>query len=444
MHSMIFTDTNGAIGLGRSAGAYRLATEFRKRGKYVKVIDFMQSFKIDEIREIILRNKTKETEWIGFSSTFIAPKDFNPAESRIKIKKELENATSVGLERGVAEKLFDFIRSLGLKVLIGGSRIKYDFNDVSFINGPAESKFFPDFDFTTSTIDWQEDDYLFENEHLPIEIARGCIFKCSFCSYPLNGKKLWEFCKSPEVLRDEMLRNYDMFGTTGYMFSDDTYNDSPDKVYKLNNMFSKLPFKLEFTTYARADLIISKPETWSAMYESGLRSVFFGIESLNHQSAKSVGKGMHPDKIKEGLIWMKEKHPDVHITCGFISGLPYETEESLLETMHWLETEKCVNSYSFQVLSISQKSKIGLDPDKYGYDFDANGNWTNPYLNQKRAEEIAQMSFKSPLTGFTFYNRLRNLDYSAKEVDTIGEKNMNEITHRYINKVEKYKDDILN
>ena len=88
MHSMIFTDTNGAIGLGRSAGAYRLATEFRKRGKYVKVIDFMQSFEIDEIREIILRNKTKETEWIGFSSTFIAPKDFNPAASRIKIKKE--------------------------------------------------------------------------------------------------------------------------------------------------------------------------------------------------------------------------------------------------------------------------------------------------------------------------------------------------------------------
>ena len=112
--------------------------------------------------------------------------------------------------------------------------------------------------------------------------------------------------------------------------------------------------------------------------------------------------------------------------------------------MHWLETEKCVDSYSFQVLSISQKSKIGLDPDKYGYDFDADGNWTNPYLNQQRAEEIAQMSFKSPLTGFTFYNRLRNLDYSAKEVDTIGEKNMNEITYRYINKVEKYKDDILN
>jgi radical SAM superfamily enzyme YgiQ (UPF0313 family) len=28
---------------------------------------------------------------------------------------------------------------------------------------------------------------------LPIEIARGCIFKCKFCSYPLNGKQNLDF-----------------------------------------------------------------------------------------------------------------------------------------------------------------------------------------------------------------------------------------------------------
>ena len=38
---------------------------------------------------------------------------------------------------------------------------------------------------------------------------------------------------------------------------------------------------------------------------------------------------MHPDKVKEGLQWMKEKHPHILISCGFIAGLPYETKESL-------------------------------------------------------------------------------------------------------------------
>ena len=37
-------------------------------------------------------------------------------------------------------------------------------------------------DFTTSTIRYEDNDLIFPKEQLPIEIARGCIFKCSFCS----------------------------------------------------------------------------------------------------------------------------------------------------------------------------------------------------------------------------------------------------------------------
>ena len=32
---------------------------------------------------------------------------------------------------------------------------------------------------------------------------------------------------------------------------------------------------------------------------------FYGIESFNHKSAKAIGKGMHPDKVKQGLIDVK-------------------------------------------------------------------------------------------------------------------------------------------
>jgi len=442
MQAIIFTDVNGSIGLGRAAGAYRIASEFRKRNQKVKVIDFFTSFKLEEIKQLILRHKTKETEWIGFSSTFIAPVGFDAFASRVKIRSALEQATSIGLTYEESKDLFDFIKSLGLQTIVGGMRTKHEFNGVKYLYGPAEDHFFKDFNFNTSQIIWDHDDHIFEREHLPIEIARGCIFKCSFCSYPLNGKKLWDFCKSPKVLKEEMMRNYIDHGTEGYMFSDDTYNDSVEKISKLNDMYKTLPFNLEFSSYARADLIISKPESWDILAESGLKSVFFGIESFNHESAKSIGKGMHPDKVKEGLQWMKEKHPHILISCGFIAGLPYETKESLNSTCDWLESNNYVDSYSFQVLSISPLSKIGIDPVKYGYKFNEQG-WYNDNMTAAEAEKIASRSMKNTLNGFTFYNRLRNLNYNPEEVKRLDDSYQEQINSRKYNKIKEYKNAVL-
>ena len=150
------------------------------------------------------------------------------------------------------------------------------------MSGEGEHYFNKDFDFTTSKINWQKKHFINEREHLPIEIARGCIFKCKFCNYFLNGKKLWDFVKSPETLYDEMSSNFDKFGTTGYMYSDDTYNDSTEKIRVLKEQcYDKLPFNVEFSTYARADLIISNPEQLDILMESGLKAVLFGIETFN-------------------------------------------------------------------------------------------------------------------------------------------------------------------
>lgn len=437
MQAIIFTDVNGSIGLGRAAGAYRIASDFRLRNQKVKVVDFFTSFSLDQVKEIILKYRTKETEWIGFSSTFMAPKNFDVFSNRVKIRAELERGTSIGLDRSDAEELFSFIRSYNMEILIGGMRTKHEFDNVTYIYGPAEEKFTKDFNFNKSQIIWDDSDYIFDQEHLPIEIARGCIFKCSFCSYPLNGKKLWDFCKSPDVLKEEMMRNYINYGTEGYMFSDDTYNDSVEKISKLNDMYKTLPFDLEFSAYARADLILSKPDSWDILAESGLKSVFFGIESFNHKAAKTVGKGMDPNKIKDGLHWMKEKHPNILISCGFIAGLPFETQDSLHSTIDWLDNTNAIDSYSFQVLSISPKSKIGINPERYGYEFNQAG-WYNNLMTEEQATNIASKSMNNTINSFTFYNRLRNLNYSYNEIKNITDKSKSDIMERYYAKCREY------
>ena len=52
---------------------------------------------------------------------------------------------------------------------------------------------YPYLSFNTSTIQWHHNDIIFPNEHLPIEISRGCRFRCSFCAYKLNGKIIEDF-----------------------------------------------------------------------------------------------------------------------------------------------------------------------------------------------------------------------------------------------------------
>jgi radical SAM superfamily enzyme YgiQ (UPF0313 family) len=370
------------------------------------------------------------------------PRDFDPYGGRTVIRQASDATSSLGMPVDEAQDLVDFITGLGLTVLIGGTKSRNELKNVKWIHGNAEEKLFKDFDFTNSKIVYQENDHIFQGEHLPLEIARGCIFKCKFCSYPLNGKGLWDFCKSPNTIKEELEYNFEKFGTTGYMFSDDTYNDSPEKVEQLYKVYQQLPFKIEFSSFARLDLIISRPDTLPILIDSGLKSVFFGIETLNHQSGKLIGKGMHPDKIKQGIIDIKAKYPQLLISTGFIAGLPYETAESLNATIDWLE-QSPIDSYSFQVLSLGKRSELGQNYEKYGYKLDENGHWYTDYLDHKTAYEISDRTKKGTIQSFTFYNRLRNLDFSSDEIVTLSIADREEITKRTDKKINEYRNKIL-
>ena len=45
----------------------------------------------------------------------------------------------------------------------------------------------------------------------------------------------------------------------------------------------------------------SHKEQYQLLKDSGLASAHFGIETLNHQAGKAIGKGLHPDKVIEEL-----------------------------------------------------------------------------------------------------------------------------------------------
>lgn len=457
---IIFTDMSGYPGFGRAAGAYRIASEWRKRGMNIKVVDCATAFTVDQLKSIVDKYRSSDTEFVGFSSTFMMNKlysVYDTDEDRARHRQEINESreeynTPTGLARHEESELFEYIRDLGVEIVVGGWRPgsqKYDY--VNYHLGPVEDKLFPNqsFEFNESEIIYTDDDEIFEGEDLPIEIARGCIFKCSFCNYNLNGKKLWDFVKSPDVLRQEMMRNYEKFGTTGYMFSDDTYNDSPEKVKKLLEMYKTLPFDLRFSSYARLDLMISKPETQEMLYESGARSLFFGIETFNHEAGKMIGKGMHPDKVKEGLLEFRRNYPDVIVYVSMIAGLPQETMEELEESYRFLTEEAKVHSFGFSPLFLSSGSEMSRNAEKYGY---IRGNsersWTRKSdgLNSFELFEWCidkKKNYKASPAGFGMYNRIRNIGYTDDEIQVLGERDLGRLMREGAAKRKEYMDKIL-
>jgi radical SAM superfamily enzyme YgiQ (UPF0313 family) len=224
-----------------------------------------------------------------------------------------------------------------------------------------------------------------------MEIARGCIFTCAFCSYPLNGRKKMDYLKNPKILREQFIENYERFGTTDYFFLDDTFNDSIEKLEILHKeVFQKLPFKIKFGAYMRIDLINAHRESVKMLKEMGVASAMFGIESLNYEANKSVGKGITLDKVLEiGNILLEEWGDDVLVESQYIIGLPNDGEKEIKE---WLDV---VLSSDFPIrasqifpLHLDKEktkkniwtSKFDLDPEKYGYTFPNKENstwWVN-------------------------------------------------------------------
>jgi hypothetical protein len=444
--AVIFTDGMTTTGVwARSAGPYRIATHLRRMGLRVQVVDFW-SLIVNEgpelIDVIIEKFVGPNTLFVGFSSTFFnlrlqmylghknkdksvgyytrhvdnqnvfcAPEDLI-AYIRNKVKSINPNcAMLLGGARadknskhmdvvvfGYAEKeLEEYIRWRQGKNPFFQS-VKHDGKLIIENNVTAEG-----LDFTSATIDWEPEDCIIPGESLPIEVSRGCIFRCKFCSFPLNGraKDDKDHLKDASILYDEFMRNWQLYGVRRYMFSDDTYNDSVSKMEQMNDIVQKLPFKLEFATYGRLDLIARFPEHIDLIEQNGCTSITFGIESLNQKSAASIGKGGKSERLIETLHELRARWKNrIHTSAGFIFGLPHDTYDTIDK---WSEPVTDVrfplHSPIFIPLGIDNtlttqrkfQSDLDKDPGAFGYRLIENGMWVNDKFGttKLKCEEIA-------------------------------------------------------
>ena len=429
---IIFTDNTDDMQISIPLGAFKIASVLRKNGYKTLVINHLSKFNLDELKILIDVVMTDSVALVGFSTTFLKNSSFsnNDTLGFLPQGKSFEN------------DLFEYIRNKNEKVkfVLGGANtsmmcsnknINYvilGYAEASIVNlmnhlkhgvtlEKATKNIFgitviddrtaPTYNFNQDEMIWEKTD-ICNHTVLPLEIGRGCIFKCKFCSYPLNGKKNVDYIKHPDVFYNELLRNYTEFKIKHYFFVDDTFNDTVEKLNQLEQVVKRLPFQPIFWCYARLDLICTRPETLDTLYNIGCRAFYFGIETLNERTGRIIGKGYDREKQIQMIALIKEKYPSISMHGSFIMGLPEEPLESLLKTVdQLLKGEILLDSWMMKPLyimstkSISFLSDIDINPEKYGYIIKESPNiklWKNEHIDFFKARQITDSFIKDSRT----------------------------------------------
>jgi len=429
--SVIFTDLTDTVLTVKPLGAYKIAHEIRKAGFSCLVVDHLHQWSTEDILSLIDLIISKETLFVGFSTTF-----FQNSEDISSTVYKSYNINSCLFPQGqeFEKTIIKKIKELNpdCKILAGGHKLNEHCSNRNidiivkglaeismvtviqnlFDNIPLENSYKnlygitvvhkdqeKEYNFAESGMAWEYSDVL-NTRVLPLEPARGCIFNCKYCSFPQRGKKTLDYVLAEELLYNELQSNYDKFGITTYQLLDDTFNDSDLKLERILAVVKQLNFQPVFWAYNRLDLCSLKPQRIDMMFEIGLRATSFGIETLNGETGRLIGKGLDGKKQIETVKYIRKRFGNNLLMHGlFIIGLPGESIEQVENTFNLIvDQEFPLHSAYFEYLHILKPNTTWLQSDfdknwrDYGYEDLGDStsniiNWKNKYMTMDQAKE---------------------------------------------------------
>lgn len=391
---LILTDTER--GFQRMIGAYRVATALRSAGLEVEVIDYISRWPFDKLIEYI--DSFKNLDWVGFSSKFgnaptpdIGTITLLPADDENKLISYIKNKIKIPVVVGGATA--DYIRprlvgkadyvlkgyadvaviALHNHITQGHDLVFQNYKGIKFIDCDEHYK---NIDLGNIETYYVENDFIDNNSYFPLEIGRGCIFKCSYCNFSHIGKKPGTYFRDKESIKRDIIDKYTKYNSTKFYFLDDTFNDSTDKMQMIAEIREETGIPFEFWAYCRVDVLAAQKAQQDLIDKIGWKSMTIGIESFNKETGKLVGKGADPTRLRAFILDLLDKHPDLEINVNIIIGLPKDTMENINFTVEWFEQHPALSRANFIPLQIYNSSDsegrkitstISKDPAKFGY-----------------------------------------------------------------------------
>jgi hopanoid C-3 methylase len=175
-----------------------------------------------------------------------------------------------------------------------------------------------------------------------METARGCPFKCNFCS-------VWKFHNSTfrEKSPDRVVAELKQISAPNVFITDDIFWLDVRRGEEMARKIKEAGIKKYFTVQTRTDIICKFPHLIEMWKDCGSLSIFLGLESVTDEGLDAVNKSNTMANNKRALEILKEM--GVGYTPNFIVD-PAWDHDDFARLRDWIEETGAYNS-GFSVLT---------------------------------------------------------------------------------------------
>jgi len=188
-------------------------------------------------------------------------------------------------------------------------------------------------------------DHYYINFHKPLalmETARGCPFKCNFCS-------VWKFHESTfrEKSPERVVRELQAIKAEAIFITDDIFWMNVRRGEQMAKQIKAAGIKKFFTVQTRTDIICKFPHLIEMWKDCGKLAIFLGLESVTDEGLKAVNKRNTADNNVKAIKILQEL--GVGFTPNFIVD-PAWTRDDFKRLRDWIDHTGAYNS-GFSVLT---------------------------------------------------------------------------------------------
>jgi anaerobic magnesium-protoporphyrin IX monomethyl ester cyclase len=239
--------------------------------------------------------------------------------------------------------------------------------------------------------------FLFSPGGATIHHSRGCIDRCKFCVWwvQMAERKLengevkphpkWR-TKSVGRTIEEIRLLYHKYNKRFLVFVDDSWNISQSWNEEFAEALIKENIKIGWFAFMRADFMLrdEKAGILKKLVDSGMSHICIGAERESNEELRSIGKNCYSrDMVKECLLILKNKYPQVFRQVTFIVGIRGETRESLLRQFNYAQ-EICADYPAFHPMTPVPGTEAWREAKEKGWleikDF-SYYDWTTPVMS---------------------------------------------------------------
>jgi len=188
--------------------------------------------------------------------------------------------------------------------------------------------------------------------------SRGCSNRCAFCLHPYEDGERQRLAPAARVV-DTMASLQERYGMSVFRLCG--ASTPGELLHEVAQEILRRGLQVQYNSFGH--FRNAKPEHFATLAQSGLYSLFFGLESGSQEILdKAVHKGIKLERVRESIAACQEA--GIFTAASMVVPLPFDTPETLAESLAFV-TEMKPDAVPLQFPGLMPGTRWMENPGKY-------------------------------------------------------------------------------